>query len=547
MGRNRPVTSSTVSPADSSVAVDGVPFERRARGRAGGRLAWRSPGRPARRPWRARSTKCALHVGRHQRRRQVTLGAEVLGQGAVDRVGDGPEVRLARVSLAVTGDPTPGRRLPVDQPPPPGPVRCRGTRCRGWAPRLSVRARAEASSAAASCSRFASSPGRHRDRAVAQRRRPCPRRRRGRRRGSRRCGRRRHRGHGALQRVAQLRDVEIAPVRRSPAGPAAAGRSTTVHPMPSIGLVSEHGPQRAARLGTFDPRSDALGQSCPEDHALEQRVGGEPVGSVDPGAGHLAHRPQSRQRRGAPQVGDHAPREVVRRRRDREPVASRGRGRWTTARRRWWGSAAGKRSRPVASSQRWSTPCSSMRAAMARLTTSRGASSSTKRSPVPVAQERAVAAQRLGQQGPGHGGVVQRRRVELHELDVGGRHAGPQRHGHAVAGRLGRVGGDREELAGSTGGQHDVVGPHLDRAAGATGRQRQDADAAPTLDEEVEGEPAFEHRAGRTVGGVDERPLHLGPRCRAAGVDDPRAGSGRPHGPGPGSPWPRGRTRRRAR
>ena len=40
-----------------------------------------------------------------------------------------------------------------------------------------------------------------------------------------------------------------------------------------------------------------------------------------------------------------------------------------------------KRSSPVASSQRWSTPWATMRAAMARLTTSRGASSSTKRSP----------------------------------------------------------------------------------------------------------------------------------------------------------------------
>ena len=45
------------------------------------------------------------------------------------------------------------------------------------------------------------------------------------------------------------------------------------------------------------------------------------------------------------------------------------------------GKRAEKRSSPVASSQRWSTPCSAMRAAMARLTTSRGASSSTKRSP----------------------------------------------------------------------------------------------------------------------------------------------------------------------
>jgi hypothetical protein len=42
---------------------------------------------------------------------------------------------------------------------------------------------------------------------------------------------------------------------------------------------------------------------------------------------------------------------------------------------------------------------------------------------VAVAQERAVAAQRLGEQGTGHGRVVQRSGVELHELHVGRRHA----------------------------------------------------------------------------------------------------------------------------
>ncbi len=67
-----------------------------------------------------------------------------------------------------------------------------------------------------------------------------------------------------------------------------------------------------------------------------------------------------------------------------------------------------------------------------------------------------------------------------------------------------------------------MVGPHLDR--GAVGRQRQHADAATTFNEEVEGEPPLEHRAGRPVGGVDQRPLDLGPRCGTAGVDHPRAG-----------------------
>ena len=42
-------------------------------------------------------------------------------------------------------------------------------------------------------------------------------------------------------------------------------------------------------------------------------------------------------------------------------------------------------------------------------------------------------AQRLGEQRARHRGMVQRRRVELHELDVGDGHAGAQREGEAVA------------------------------------------------------------------------------------------------------------------
>ena len=143
---------------------------------------------------------------------------------------------------------------------------------------------------------------------------------------------------------------------------------------------------------------------------------------------------------------------------------------------------------------------------------------------VTVAQERAVAAQRLGEQRAGHGRVVQRRGVELHELHVGRRDTGPQRHGHAVAGGLRRVGGDREELAGATGGQHDMVGPHLDGTAAAAGRQGPHAHAAAALDQEIEGEPAFEHGAGRAVGGVDEGALDLRAGGGATGVHDARPG-----------------------
>ena len=212
------------------------------------------------------------------------------------------------------------------------------------------------------------------------------------------------------------------------------------------------------------------------------------------------------------------------------------------------GKRAEKRSRPVASSQRWSTPCSAMRAAMARLTTSRGASSSTKRSPSRSRRSAPWPRSASESSGPGHGRVVQRGRVELHELDVGRRHAGPQRHGHAVAGRLGRVGGDREELAGAAGGQHDVVGPHLDRAAGPRpGGSARHADAAPALDQRGRGRTsprAPRWPSGRWRRRAPARPRRRWPRRRRA---RPAAGSGHPRGPGPASPSPRGRTRRRAR
>ena len=82
---------------------------------------------------------------------------------------------------------------------------------------------------------------------------------------------------------------------------------------------------------------------------------------------------------------------------------------------------------------------------------------------VGVAQEGPVAPQGLGQQRAGHGRMVEGGGVELHELDVGHRHPGPQGHGQPVGGGLGRVGGHREQLAGPAGGEHGVGGPDLDR------------------------------------------------------------------------------------
>ncbi len=182
-----------------------------------------------------------------------------------------------------------------------------------------------------------------------------------------------------------------------------------------------------------------------------------------------------------------------------------------------------------------------MRSVMARLTWSRGSSSSTKRSPSRVAQEGAVATQRLGEERPGHGRVVQRGRVELHELDVGDGHPGPQRHGDAVAGGLDRVRRDGVELAGAAGGEQDVTGADLDRRSPsrADGDHARAAAVARTIRSRAKVRSST--RGGGLPHGGDEGPLDLEPGGGAAGVDD--AGDGVAALPGPRAAR-RGRRRR---
>ena len=136
-----------------------------------------------------------------------------------------------------------------------------------------------------------------------------------------------------------------------------------------------------------------------------RQVGHDAAALVVSGGGHrqpVACADPARPRRGPPRSSGSAGRS--------------GRARWRPAR-------------------RGPSPWSTIAARIARDTTSRGSSSSTKRSPAAVAQQRAVAAQRLGQQRARHARVVQRGRVELEELQVRHGDARPQRHRHPVARR----------------------------------------------------------------------------------------------------------------
>ncbi len=204
------------------------------------------------------------------------------------------------------------------------------------------------------------------------------------------------------------------------------------------------------------------------------------------------------------------------------------------------GKRSAKESRPVASSQRWSTDCSSMRRVMARDTSSRGRQLVDEALTPGVAQQGTVAPQGLRQQRPRHRRVVQGGGVELHELDVGHRGAGPQGHGHAVARALDRVGRHREQLPGAAGGQQHVVGPDDPAAAvGAEGHH-----AAPPGPPRPAGPGRRRSRGWRWRCGARRRP---GParsrrRWRHRRRAPPGAGCGRPRGPAPGAPGRRGRT-----
>ena len=96
---------------------------------------------------------------------------------------------------------------------------------------------------------------------------------------------------------------------------------------------------RPVALGPVDAPVDRLDDPRAEHHAVEQRVRRQAVGALHAVAARLAGHPQAGQRRRAVEVGDDAAAAVVRGRRDRQPVAWRGRARPRRAPRRSSGTA----------------------------------------------------------------------------------------------------------------------------------------------------------------------------------------------------------------
>ena len=338
----------------------------------------------------------------------------------------------------------------------------RGSRS-GPAPRRAARRPA--------ASRLASSPVRHRRRRVPEQRPPsrprtarAPVERRG---GADDAGAARH---GPLQRVAQLGDVRAGqPVGARSPMTAGAGSTPRCTPMPSMGSRRARPAARRSPRGPCRPTRSARpgGRRTPCPRAASWRPAGwRRARQCRPSR----PRPQAGQRGGAPQIGDDAAGEVVRGRRDRQPVVLGVEPDRRTARRRSSGSA-GEALEPGGVEPEVVDALLGHACRHGPAHDVAGRQLVDEALAVVVAQHRALAAQRLGEQRPRHRRMVQRGRVELDELDVGRRHAGPQRHRDPVAGRLRRVGRDREELAGPARREHDVAGAHLDLTV-AAGRQR---------------------------------------------------------------------------
>ncbi len=142
------------------------------------------------------------------------------------------------------------------------------------------------------------------------------------------------------------------------------------------------------------------------------------------------------------------------------------------------------------------------------------------RDTVAVAEHRALAAQRLREERPRHRRMVQRRRVELHELEIGARD--PAAAPSAMPSPVDSVGlvvtakhWPTPPVA-STRVVARTTRPSRRAAARATPA------AVPALDEQLDREPAFADFDRRGLDRGHERALDLGAGRVAARVHDPR-------------------------
>ena len=139
-----------------------------------------------------------------------------------------------------------------------------------------------------------------------------------------------------------------------------------------------------------------------------------------------------------------------------------------------------------------------------------------------VDQHRALAAHRLADQRHRIEPDIERGGMELHELHVGQRRAGPCRQRQPLADGAQRIGGVGVEPAQSAGRQHD---PAARQQAGIGRTRRQHAGNAAVVDQQAAGFQPLDHRdRGRGLHRGDQGAHDRGPRTVARDMDDAAAG-----------------------
>ena len=215
-----------------------------------------------------------------------------------------------------------------------------------------------------------------------------------------------------------------------------------------------------------DVGGDALG----EDQPLKEGVGGQPVGSVDPGTGDLPAGVQAVHPGAATQVGTHAAAGVVRGRGDRDRLGDR----VDTV------FPAGGQDRRETGHPHLGAECPAVQVHVLRAGVAHALENALgddvpggqlgqlvaahhEPDPVPIHQVGPLAPDRLGNQWLLSLSVpaqVEHGRVKLHELQIAHFRPGAQRQRHSVAGGHGGVGGGGEHLAHAPGGQDHIRGVH---------------------------------------------------------------------------------------
>ena len=180
---------------------------------------------------------------------------------------------------------------------------------------------------------------------------------------------------GACAHLLHRNGSPIPGVRRSARSPPSSGRTR-----PGLGSRPASAP-----VGSGPSRPDRMAstQRAPNTMPSKQRVRRKPVGAVYAAAGDLTGRPEPWERRRAVEVDEDATGRVVGGRRDRQPARGPGRTRPPASDSAIVGNLRPKSSRACRVQPHVLAGLLASLTAIARLTRSRGRSSSTKRSPAP--------------------------------------------------------------------------------------------------------------------------------------------------------------------